>query len=189
MQNAHVQFLQQKHQVPRPPPSFPSSARHTPPTKVINLAIVRPQPPFEALRRVRRGVALHFVVKDVLYGERRGAQALQDIQRRKPDLILTDISMPRIDGFGLLQALRSTPETARIPVVAITVNGEDEDVRRGIEAGFTSYLTKPIDTGTLAMVVAGYLNDAHRDGEPCDANRLPGSSGGQPSAGAGHDAF
>lgn len=101
-----------------------------------------------------------------------GERALEDIRRRKPDVILTDISMPRIDGYGLLQALRGSHETAHIRVVAITVNGEDEDVKRGVDAGFDAYLTKPVDSGTLALVVAEQLRSVAVHG----SDRQPSTS-------------
>lgn len=62
-----------------------------------------------------------------------------------PDLILLDINLPGMDGFSALQQLRAEASTANIPVIALTANAMMRDVRRGETAGFTAYLTKPLD--------------------------------------------
>ena len=86
-----------------------------------------------------------------------GARALESVDQRRPDLIVTDIAMPVLDGYGLLEALRQRPDTASIPVVAVTSQGEDPDVRRGLQAGFVGYLAKPVSGATLAQVVVEQL--------------------------------
>ena len=62
-----------------------------------------------------------------------------------PDLILMDINLPGMDGYQALARLKSCPETAHIPVVALTANAMKGDSERGLEAGFTDYLSKPLD--------------------------------------------
>jgi len=64
---------------------------------------------------------------------------------RRPDLIVLDIDLPDIDGYELLLRLRRTPALAAIPVLALSAGALPSDVRRGREAGFSAYLTKPID--------------------------------------------
>jgi len=61
-----------------------------------------------------------------------------------PDLILMDINLPGISGINALQLLRSDPATAHIPVIALSANAMPRDIRRGLDAGFFRYLTKPI---------------------------------------------
>jgi PAS domain S-box-containing protein len=61
-----------------------------------------------------------------------------------PDVILMDINLPGISGFQVLKILREYPETARIPVLAISANAMPRDIAKGLEAGFFRYLTKPI---------------------------------------------
>lgn len=78
-----------------------------------------------------------------------GAQALELIKTVQPDLILTDISMPVMDGWELIKVLRETPATANIPVLALTANALPEDILRGLSLGFNSYLTKPLNAVTL----------------------------------------
>ena len=62
----------------------------------------------------------------------------------QPDVILMDINLPDIDGFEALKILRSDPATARIPVIAISANAMPRDIKKGMEAGFFRYITKPI---------------------------------------------
>ena len=66
------------------------------------------------------------------------ARALQ------PDIILMDINLPGLSGFGALKVLRADPTTARIPVIALSANAVPRDIERGMDAGFFRYLTKPI---------------------------------------------
>lgn len=78
-----------------------------------------------------------------------GEQALDILSRVKPDLILCDLSMPKVDGWGLLSAIRKDLTLAEIPVIALTAHAMAGDKERGLAAGFTSYLTKPISALTL----------------------------------------
>jgi CheY-like chemotaxis protein len=61
-----------------------------------------------------------------------------------PDLILMDINLPGISGLEAMRRLRDDPVTAHIPVVALSANAMERDVRKGLEAGFFRYITKPI---------------------------------------------
>ncbi len=70
-----------------------------------------------------------------------------------PDLIILDINMPGIDGFEVLTILRSDPATQAMPVVALSANATNDDIRRALDAGFTDYLTKPVDVEQLTMVI------------------------------------
>jgi len=62
----------------------------------------------------------------------------------QPDVILMDINLPGMSGIEALKILRETPETAHIPVIALTANAMERDIDRGLQAGFFLYLTKPI---------------------------------------------
>jgi len=73
-----------------------------------------------------------------------GRVGLQFARAYQPDVILMDIKMPGISGFGALEVLRQDPATAHIPVMALSANAIPRDIARGMEAGFFSYLTKPI---------------------------------------------
>jgi len=78
-----------------------------------------------------------------------GHQALEAIARRRPDAVITDIMMPRMNGFDLCAALRANPVTADIPVIIVTALEEESDRRRGHAVGADEYLTKPFSWTTL----------------------------------------
>ncbi len=71
-----------------------------------------------------------------------GAQGLEKAKSLKPDFILLDIIMPKMDGFSVLKALKEDPETKDIPVMLLTNLGQDEDRERGKQLGAIGYLVK-----------------------------------------------
>ena len=77
---------------------------------------------------------------------------------RDPDLIIMDINLPGIDGFQALELLRSYPDTRHIPIIALSANAMPSDVRRGLEAGFLQYLTKPIDVKEFLRTIDLFLS-------------------------------
>jgi len=72
----------------------------------------------------------------------------------RPDLVLSDISMPQIDGFEFARRLRSNPQFANVPLVALTGYDEEEDRRASREAGFNFHLVKPISLEALQSLIA-----------------------------------
>lgn len=74
-----------------------------------------------------------------------GEEAIRLAMERLPDLILMDISIPRVDGWEVTRVVRSDERTKHIPVVALTAHAMPADRARGVEVGFASYLTKPIE--------------------------------------------
>ena len=76
---------------------------------------------------------------------------------RKPDLILMDIQLPGINGIEALRQLRATPETAKIPVVAVTASVMQHDRKHITEAGFDGYLGKPINLKEFLETVRSML--------------------------------
>ena len=72
-------------------------------------------------------------------------QGLQLAEKEAPRLVLLDIHMPVMDGFAVLARLRSHPATADLPVVAVSADSAPADQRTALAAGFTDYLTKPLD--------------------------------------------
>src|SRR5204863_6282412 len=80
---------------------------------------------------------------------REGRQGVELAQRDRPDLILCDVTMPGLDGYGVLQALRKDPATARIPFIFLTARSEHTDVRAGMNLGADDYLIKPVSIGDL----------------------------------------
>ncbi len=88
---------------------------------------------------------------------RDGEEGLQKALSEHPDLIITDISMPRRSGLDLLRAIRQTKTMATVPVILLTAHGEREDVRRGMEMGADDYITKPFKNYELVRAVKRLL--------------------------------
>jgi DNA-binding response OmpR family regulator len=86
-----------------------------------------------------------------------GEQGLRRASDMLPDLVLSDATMPRMDGFALAAALRSRPETASIPVVLLTARARASDRLAGLEAGADAYLTKPFDAEALRLQVRNLI--------------------------------
>jgi CheY-like chemotaxis protein len=81
-----------------------------------------------------------------------------DIARSSlPDLILLDINLPDVNGFEVMNRLQSEPSTANIPVIAVSANAMPRDVKKGLEAGFFRYITKPIKINELRDAVDAAL--------------------------------
>ena len=105
---------------------------------------------------VRKLLSARYDVVAVADGESAWAEA----QRRLPDLILCDVMMPRLDGFGLLQRLRQDPRTRAVPVVLLSARAGEEARVEGLEAGADSYLVKPFGARELQARVAATLEMA-----------------------------
>ena len=80
----------------------------------------------------------------LLLSARTGILGIELARVSRPDVILMDINLPGMSGITAMQILRADPETAHIPVVALSANAIPRDIERGLEAGFFRYLTKPI---------------------------------------------
>ncbi|MDN5923785.1 MAG: response regulator, partial [Xanthomonadales bacterium] len=91
-----------------------------------------------------------------------GEAALQQARREAPDLIVTDLMMPKLDGLGLARAIRSDSELAGVPIVFLTARGSDADRVAGLQGGADYYLTKPFDSHVLLAQVAAALRACQR---------------------------
>jgi DNA-binding response OmpR family regulator len=78
-----------------------------------------------------------------------GRQALASVRERRPDLIILDLMLPDIDGFGICEILRRTPATATIPVVLLTAWATSDARHLGLELGALDYITKPFSSRDL----------------------------------------
>lgn len=78
-----------------------------------------------------------------------GQEALDMIGQVRPDLLVFDLGMPVLDGFGAIQKIRATPELAQLPVLAATAYAMRGDRDRVLEAGFDGYVSKPINPKAL----------------------------------------
>lgn len=88
---------------------------------------------------------------------RDGREALGLAHSHKPDLVLTDVMMPELDGFGLVKALRENPHTATLPIIMLTARADRSDTRTGMNLGADDYLTKPCRRDELLEAVRARL--------------------------------
>lgn len=86
-----------------------------------------------------------------------GAQALESARRQHPDLILADVMMPRLDGFGLLRELRSDENLKSIPVILLSARAGEESRIEGLGAGADDYLVKPFSARELLARLSSHL--------------------------------
>lgn len=84
-------------------------------------------------------------------------EALERVAARLPDLILMDVQLPGMDGLSFTKVLKSAPETAGIPIVALTAHAMSGDREDALTAGCVGYIAKPIDTRTFGDHVRGFL--------------------------------
>ena len=88
-----------------------------------------------------------------------GADALQQLQTVRPNLILSDIQMPNMDGFELARRTRLIPHFRDVPIVALTAFDGQATVQQALDAGFTSYMAKPNGITSLPTRIRGFLED------------------------------
>jgi CheY-like chemotaxis protein len=86
-----------------------------------------------------------------------GVEALACLQMARPDLIITDISMPNMDGFQLVQALRANHEWRDLSVIFLTALNSSEDVQRALALGIDTYISKPFHPDSLLATVAAFF--------------------------------
>lgn len=99
-----------------------------------------------------------------LHVVRDGEEALAFLRREgaragspRPDLVLLDLNLPRLDGFAVLARLRADPALAAIPVVVLTSSDRDADIEKAYALGANCYVTKPASLDALAAALAGVL--------------------------------
>jgi len=83
-----------------------------------------------------------------------GEDALRKIKDEKPDLVILDIKMPKLDGIQALQAIKKDPSTRKLPVIMLTGNSSDEDLLKGYMYGADYYITKPFRIQTILNGIA-----------------------------------
>jgi len=86
--------------------------------------------------------------------------AMNMIAQEKPDVIILDIMMPDISGLDILRDMRGKADLAKIPVVLVSAKGTPSDVREGLNAGASIYLTKPVGFADLKNAVERALRDS-----------------------------
>ncbi len=86
-----------------------------------------------------------------------GQEALEKVRQHKPDAIVLDISMPKLDGHEVRNRLQSEQTYRHIPVVMLTAHGQYEDIKAGIDGGAVSYITKPFKVEVLLGIIKGLM--------------------------------
>ena len=82
-----------------------------------------------------------------------GVDALEKVKNERPDMIVCDVMMPRMDGFEVLRNLKADPVNREIPVIMLTAKAQDADVFKGWQSGVDAYLTKPFNPMELLAFV------------------------------------
>jgi DNA-binding NarL/FixJ family response regulator len=95
-----------------------------------------------------------------------GRIGIELAKKEKPDLILCDVMMPELDGYGVIAALRADQDTAAIPFIFLTAKGEKPDIRAGMNLGADDYLTKPVAKHDLLDAIRSRLERAIQQAVP-----------------------
>jgi signal transduction histidine kinase len=128
-----------------------SKGLSSPPGHGIRILFVEDNADLRAF--VSRSLAPHYRVDTASDGK----QALKHVLQQKPDIVLTDIMMPEMDGYTLCRRLKNDRATAKIPVVLLTAKTGTEAVVEGFDAGADDYVTKPFDIEELEARIAAHL--------------------------------
>jgi DNA-binding response OmpR family regulator len=88
---------------------------------------------------------------------RDGEEALTRIRQDRPDLVLLDVMMPKVNGFEVCQAVRSDPSLAAVRIVMLTAKGRDAEIAKGLALGADAYVPKPFSTRDLVVQVKSLL--------------------------------
>ena len=125
--------------------------------KVVDVLLVEDDPGDVLMTREAFG---DYKVKNQLHVVSDGVEAMGFLRREgehadapRPDLVLLDLNLPRMDGREVLQAVKSDPELASIPVVVLTTSEAEEDVLRSYSLHANAYVTKPVDFERFIQVV------------------------------------
>lgn len=129
-----------------------------------NILVVEDHKPLlSAIRDVLEAGGYHvFIAID-------GVEALQVMEKSRPDLIVADIMMPRMNGYDLYEAVRARPEWVPIPFIFLTARARKEDVLKGKMLGAEDYITKPFDPQDLLVAIQARLGRAQAIREATEA--------------------
>ncbi|MGW1504109.1 response regulator transcription factor [Streptomyces mirabilis] len=86
-----------------------------------------------------------------------GRAALEEVRRRRPDVVVLDVMMPRVDGLDVCRALRFAPDTTELPVLMLTARSSEDDLLLGLDLGADDYMTKPYSPRELTARVRTLL--------------------------------
>jgi two-component system chemotaxis response regulator CheY len=103
---------------------------------------------FSTMRRIVRGLLKELDCHHVSEAED-GAVALSMLRSQRFDFVISDINMPNMDGFGLLEAIKADESLRHLPVLMVTAEARKEDIVRAAQAGAAGYIVKPFSKATL----------------------------------------
>jgi CheY-like chemotaxis protein len=86
-----------------------------------------------------------------------GQEALAAVRQEHPDLIILDLMMPVLDGFSVAQQLKGDPDTAQIPIIALTAMARQQDEEAALRAGCDAFVAKPFDLETVEAAIRAHL--------------------------------
>jgi len=113
-------------------------------------------------------LSLQFLMKKTGYEVRTakdGEEALAEIVRAAPDLVLLDVMMPKIDGFSICERIRANPEWNDVRIIMLTARGRDVEREKGLALGADDYITKPFSTKDAIARVEAVLARSRKAGE------------------------
>jgi CheY-like chemotaxis protein len=87
-----------------------------------------------------------------------GMEAIEKLPQQEINLIITDLNMPNIDGYKLIQYIRNDSEYKNIPIIILSSLSKDEDIQKGLSIGANSYLIKPFNTKRIQYEVAKLID-------------------------------
>jgi two-component system CheB/CheR fusion protein len=103
---------------------------------------------------------------------RDGPSAVEEVRFRPPEIVLLDIGLPGMDGYGVAQSIRELPDMEGLILIALSGYGQEEDRRRSREAGFNYHLTKPVDIAALFQLISPLArSEIHASASPVAARR------------------
>jgi DNA-binding response OmpR family regulator len=91
-----------------------------------------------------------------------GVLALDEVDRGAPDIVVLDLNLPRLDGYGVLSHLRARPATSQLPVIVLTAKGDEDSEVRVFEYGASDFLTKPFRPRALSARINALLGRARQ---------------------------
>ena len=86
-----------------------------------------------------------------------GRSGVQMAAAEKPDLILMDMSLPLMNGWSAIEAIKADPDLAHIPIIGLSAHALDEERQKAFESGCDAYLTKPVDEVALIEAIEGFI--------------------------------
>src|SRR5215510_11890985 len=126
----------------------------------MNILLAEDEPDIQLVARIALEDEGHFVV---VVDD--GAAAVERAQAEPFDVVLLDVMMPRLDGFGACGQLKADPRTRHVPIIFLTARSQSFDVRDGLSLGAIGYIIKPFDVFTLWGEIETLLTQAPGDGQ------------------------